>query len=154
MRHRVSGKKLNRNSAQRKALFMNLTRGVFLHGRIKTSLAKAKAARGTVEKIITIAKKGDLSSFRRIAAFFRGDSKLTKKIIEEIAPVYEKRKGGYTRIIKGGYRVKDNCPLAYLELLDKKRFLEGKEEKGKSKKESKEKKAEKKKDVKKGNKVN
>lgn len=115
MRHKVFGKKLGRDTNARKALLKNLTNDLFLHGQIKTTEAKAKFVRSEAEKIITTAKKAKLGAKRVLA------SKLTNKafvrLVEEIAPGYEARTSGYTRIIKMSPRLGDRAPMAKIELL-------------------------------------
>lgn len=115
MRHRVLGRKLGRDINSRKALFNNLANSIFLHGQIKTTLAKAKFTQGGVEKIITSAKKIRLGNRRVIAQSLSKAAFL--KLINEIAPGFEKRIGGYTRIVKLAPRSGDNAPMARIELL-------------------------------------
>ena len=115
MRHLKRGGKLSRVSSQRKALHKSLVSGVIQHGRIKTTLAKAKSASPILEKLITRAKKGDLTSYRLTSKMLH--PKLVKQLVKEIAPKYKSRKGGYTRIIKLGLRKSDAAPLAILELV-------------------------------------
>ncbi len=108
-------RKFSRESAQRKALKKSLAREFFIHGRIKTTESKAKESLSVLEKIITRAKKGDLNSRRILLKTF--EPKLVKKIMEEIAPKYEKRNGGCVRIIKLGQRKSDGAKMAFLELI-------------------------------------
>lgn len=131
MRHRVSGKKLGRNTGQRKALRLNLTQALLEHERIKTTETKAKYVRGHVERIITVAKRGLAKAAetgdegaavhaRRIAASrLNNDRVLVQKLFDDIAPRYEDRPGGYTRIYKLGPRKGDNAPMVLLELVDR-----------------------------------
>jgi large subunit ribosomal protein L17 len=127
MRHRVSGKKLNRNSGQRKALAMNLSRELLVHERIKTTQAKADFVRGKVERLITIAKRGLAHDdparavhARRIAASrLNNDRELIGKLFDTLAPRYEDRPGGYTRVYKLGPRKGDNADMVLLELVDR-----------------------------------
>ena len=118
MRHRISGRKLNRSSAHRKALFKNLAAALIKHEQITTTLPKAKDLRPIVEKLITIGKKGSLHARRQLI------SKLPKtadfnKVIKELAERYKERNGGYTRIIKKGYRYGDSAPMAIIEFVDR-----------------------------------
>ncbi len=115
MRKLKQGRKLSREKDQRKALLKSLARAIFLHEKIKTTEAKAKEVSMFAEKCITRAKKGDLSSRRILAKYFSKD--LVKKIVDEIAPKYKDRKGGYTRIIKLGPRKSDGAKMAIIELV-------------------------------------
>jgi large subunit ribosomal protein L17 len=121
MRHRKDRRKLSRSASHRKALLMNLSREVIDHERIKTTEAKAKAVKPEVEKLITLAKRGDLHARRRALAALGGESDTTKgvvyKLFEEIAPRYAERPGGYTRILKLGPRRSDATEMVYLELV-------------------------------------
>lgn len=130
MRHRYHGKKLNRSSAHRKALRMNLTTELLTHGRIKTTLHKAKYVQGHAERMITIAKrglakaerKGDdaiaVHARRQVASRLNNNRILVTKIFDEIAPNYAERNGGYTRILKLGPRKGDNAEMALIELVE------------------------------------
>ncbi len=111
----MKGRKFSREKDQRKPLEKSLAREFFIHGRIKTTESKAKESLSVVEKIITRAKKGDLHSRRILLEKF--DPKLVKKIVEEIAPLYKNRKGGYARVIKLGARKSDGAKMAFLELV-------------------------------------
>jgi len=115
MRKLKQGRKLSRKRNQRKALLKSLASAVFLHKKIKTTEAKAKEVSVFVEKCITRAKKGDLSSRRILAKYFSKD--LVKELVNEIAPKYKDRKGGYTRIIKLGHRKSDGAKMAIIELV-------------------------------------
>ena len=118
MRHRNSGRKLNRNSSHRKAMFRNMTISLVEHEKIKTTLPKAKELRGFAEPLITLAKKDKLSN-RRLA-FDRIRSKsAVGKLFGELGPRYQSRPGGYIRILKCGFRSGDNAPMAIVELLDR-----------------------------------
>ena len=118
MRHRNSGRKLNRNSSHRKAMFRNMTISLVEHEKIKTTLPKAKELRGFAEPLITLAKKDNLSN-RRLA-FDRIRSKsAVGKLFGELGPRYQLRPGGYIRILKCGFRSGDNAPMAIVELLDR-----------------------------------
>ena len=115
MRKLKQGRKLSRKKDQRKALLKSLARAIFIHKKIKTTEAKAKEVSMFAEKCITRAKKGDLSSRRILVKYFSKD--LVKKLIDEIAPKYKDRKGGYTRIIKLGPRKSDGAKMAIIELV-------------------------------------
>lgn len=115
MRKRKIGRKFSRKTDQRKALLRSLVEALFIKEKIKTTEAKAKETAVLAEKLITQAKKGDLSSNRYLAAYFNKD--LVKKIIKEIAPKYKERKGGYTRIIKLEPRKSDASKMAIVELI-------------------------------------
>jgi len=117
MRHNVSGRKLNRTPAHRKMLYRNLVTALFKHGRIQTTVPKAKEARSVAEKLITLAKKGDLHS-RRQAAKKVNEPAVLQKLFDEIGPSFADRPGGYTRIMRLGPRRGDNAELAILELVD------------------------------------
>ncbi len=117
MRHNVSGRKLNRTPAHRKALYRNLVTALFKNERITTTVPKAKEARSLAEKLITFAKAGDLHS-RRQAARKIYEPGVLQKLFEEIGPRYNERPGGYTRIMRIGPRKGDNAELAILELVD------------------------------------
>lgn len=118
MRHQMSGRKLNRTSEHRKALFGNLATALLRHEQIKTTLPKAKDLRPVVEKLITLGKSGTLANRRRAeAALF--DTEVTKKLFSTLAERYKDRKGGYIRIIKAGMRYGDAAPMAYIELIDR-----------------------------------
>jgi large subunit ribosomal protein L17 len=118
MRHGIAGYKLGRNTGSRKALFRSLARAVVLEEAIHTTLPKAKAVRPFVEKLITLGAKGTLSARRRILRQFPRDQQVHRKLVDELGPRFLKRPGGYTRILKLGYRHGDNAPLARLELTE------------------------------------
>ena len=118
MRHNLSGRKLNRTSSHRKALLMNLSNALIKHEQITTTLPKAKELRPFVEKLITLGKKGDLQS-RKKAISILNEKKNVKKLFDIFSKRYEKRKGGYTRIIKAGFRYGDNAPMAIIEFVDR-----------------------------------
>ncbi len=115
MKKLKQGRKFGRTKDQRRALLNSLARSLFLHDRMTTTEAKAKEVSMFAEKCITRAKKGDLSSRRILAKYFSKD--LVKKLVDEIAPEYKKRKGGYTRIIKLGPRKSDGAKIAIIELV-------------------------------------
>src|SRR2546428_13503409 len=117
MRHRRHRRKLGRSASPRKALFMNLSREVINHERIQTTEAKAKAVKPEVEKLITLAKRGDQHARRQAMARLGQDKFVVYKLFEEIAPRYTERQGGYTRILKLGPRSSDATEMVYLELV-------------------------------------
>ena len=118
MRHRHSGRQLNRNSSHRKAMFRNMTNSLVKHEMIRTTLPKAKELRRFAEPLITLAKEDSVAN-RRLA-FDRTRSKdAVGKLFSELGPRYETRPGGYTRILKCGYRTGDKAPMAYVELVDR-----------------------------------
>lgn len=116
MRHKVSGRKLGRNSSHRKALFRNMVTSLFEHGRIQTTDAKAKEVRRVAEKLITLGKRGDLHARRQALAYVR-DRGVVAKLFEELSARYAQRPGGYTRIVKLGNRRGDGAPVSILELV-------------------------------------
>ena len=116
MRHRKVGKKLNRTASHRKALFSNMATSVFEHKHIRTTTAKAKEVRKTVDKMITFAKRGTLADRRQVLRTIRNKT-IVRALFEEIAPTYEDRNGGYTRVIKIGSRRGDGADIAILELV-------------------------------------
>ena len=117
MRHNVAGKRLSRSSGARRALFKGLLTDLFRNERIETTEAKAKAIRSQAEKLITIARRGDLASRRRIQSEL-ASPQVAKKLFEEIAKEYRERKGGYTRIYKLGPRHGDNAEMSLIQLVD------------------------------------
>jgi large subunit ribosomal protein L17 len=118
MRHGKQRHKLSRDSSHRRALLRNLSRDLIEHERIKTSQAKAKAVKPEVEKLITLAKRGDLHARRRALSELGQDRFLVHKLFEEVAPRYAEWPGGYTRIVKLGPRYGDAAEMVYLELVD------------------------------------
>jgi large subunit ribosomal protein L17 len=118
MRHRKSGRQLNRKSAHRTALFRNLAVALIEHEAIRTTLPKAKEMRRVVEPLITLAKEPTVAN-RRLAFSRLRDRDVVTKLFNELGPRYKARPGGYTRILKMGFRVGDNAPLAYVELVDR-----------------------------------
>ncbi len=133
MKHRIKGRKLGRNSAHRKALMRNLSLALLKNEVIKTTLPKAKELRPFIEKIITLAKKDTLSN-RRLAISILGNQEIADKLFKEIAPRAAKRNGGYTRIMKYGFRVGDKAPMALIEVVDRVIKEEAAEETAKTKK--------------------
>jgi large subunit ribosomal protein L17 len=117
MRHQRDRRKLSRSASHRKALFMNLAREVIDHERIQTTEAKAKAVKPEVERLITLAKRGDLHARRQALSALGQDKFVVYKLFEEIAPRYAERSGGYTRILKLGPRSSDATEMVYLELV-------------------------------------
>jgi large subunit ribosomal protein L17 len=117
MRHGKTRHKLSRDSAHRKALLRNLCRDLIEHERIQTSQAKAKAVKPDVEKLITLAKRGDLHARRQALSKLGHDRFLVHKLFEEVAPRYAERPGGYTRIVKLGPRRSDSTEMVFLELV-------------------------------------
>jgi large subunit ribosomal protein L17 len=115
MRHRNYGKKLSRNTEHRRALLRNLVTSLILEERIETTVAKAKAARSVAEEMITLGKRGDLHARRQAAAYLMTAAAL-KKLFEDVAKRFEKRQGGYTRLVHTGWRQGDGADLAVLEL--------------------------------------
>ena len=118
MRHRVGGRKLQRTSSHRAALFRNMAAALIKHEQITTTPAKAKELRPYVEKLVTLAKKGGLSN-RRIAHSRIMDEAQERKLFEVIGPRYADRNGGYTRVIKAGIRASDAAPIAVIEFVDR-----------------------------------
>jgi len=118
MRHRFSHKKLNRTSEHRKALLKNMLNSLIKYEQITTTLPKAKVLRPAADKLITIGKKNTLSNTRRLVSKLQ-NIQTVNKIRKTLSKRYEKRKGGYTRIIKAGYRYGDNAPMAIIEFVDR-----------------------------------
>jgi large subunit ribosomal protein L17 len=117
VRHARAGKKLGRDSAHRKALYSNLAGALIEHGRIKTTVTKAKAVKPHVEQMITLGRRGDLHARRQATAFLRSRD-VVHKLFTDVAPLFKDRPGGYTRIIKIGTRPGDSAEMAYIELVD------------------------------------
>ena len=118
MRHGIAGRKLSRKSQHRTALFRNMAAALIKHEQILTTTAKAKELRPYVEKLITLAKRGGLSNRRLAHARLLDDAQL-KKLFDVLAERYSDREGGYTRVIKAGYRASDAAAIAYIELVDR-----------------------------------
>ena len=118
MRHHKSGRKLNRNSSHRKAMFSNMANSLFDHEIIKTTLPKAKELRPIIEKLITLGKRGDLHARRQAAAQLKEDKDVAK-LFEVLGPRYAERQGGYVRILKAGFRYGDMAPMAIIEFVDR-----------------------------------
>ena len=117
MRHQRAGKKLGRDSAHRKALYANLAGALIEHGRIKTTITKAKAVKPIAEQMITLGRRGDIHARRQAIAFLRSQD-VVHKLFSEVAPRFADRPGGYSRIVKIGTRQGDAAEMVYLELVD------------------------------------
>ena len=118
MRHRLRRGKLNRDSAHRKAMFANLAAALIKHEQIETTLAKAKALRPVVEKLVTLGKRGGLHARRRAISRI-GDAAMVEKVFATLGPRYSARNGGYTRIVRAGFRYGDAAPMAFIEFIDR-----------------------------------
>lgn len=118
MRHRKSGRQLNRNSSHRQAMFRNMAGSLVRHEVIKTTVPKAKELRRVIEPLITLAKEDSVAN-RRLAFARTGDKEIVGKLFNDLGPRYSERPGGYTRILKCGFRAGDNAPMAYVELVDR-----------------------------------
>jgi large subunit ribosomal protein L17 len=118
MRHRKQGRKLNKTASHRKAMFANMAASLIEHEQIVTTLPKAKEMRRVFDKLITLGKRGDLHARRQAISRIR-DVEQVKKLFDIIGPRYQERNGGYTRVMKAGYRYGDNAPMAVLELVDR-----------------------------------
>ncbi|MCP4407930.1 MAG: 50S ribosomal protein L17 [Gammaproteobacteria bacterium] len=118
MRHRHSGRRLNRTCSHRKAMMSNLANSLLRHEAIKTTLVKAKELRRVAEPLITLSKQDSVANRRQAFAELR-DVEVVDKLFTELGPRYQSRPGGYTRILKCGFRAGDNAPMAYMELLER-----------------------------------
>ena len=118
MRHGSTGRKFNRRSDQRRAMFQHLASALIKHEQIITTLPKAKDLRPVVEKLVTLAKRGDLHARRQAIAELR-DPPMIKKLVEVLGPRYKDRNGGYTRVLKAGYRYGDSAPVGVIEFVDR-----------------------------------
>ena len=118
MRHRVSGRAFSRDSSHRQAMFANLVSALVKHEQIVTTLPKAKEIRPIVEKMVTLARKGNLATRRLLVARTRNET-TAKKLVEVLGPRYQERPGGYVRILKAGFRYGDNAPMAVIEFVDR-----------------------------------
>ena len=118
MRHRMSGRKLNKTSSHRKAMFSNMTASLLLHEQIKTTKPKAKDLRVFVDKMITLGKRGDLHARRQALSFLQNKA-VVAKVFEALAERYKDRQGGYSRVLAAGYRYGDAAPMAIIELVDR-----------------------------------
>lgn len=121
MRHRLSGRKLNRTSSHRKAMFINMAAALVKHEQIKTTLPKAKELRPIVDRLISLGKRGptDLHARRQAISKLGGDAKLADKLFTTLAERFSDRPGGYTRVMRAGFRYGDNAPMAVIELIDR-----------------------------------
>jgi large subunit ribosomal protein L17 len=128
MRHRKLGRRFSRDSGHRQAMFSNMAASLIRHEQIVTTLAKAKDLKRVMDKYITLAKRGDLNS-RRLAASRMRDEAMVKKLFETLGPRYKDRAGGYTRVLKAGYRYGDSAAVAVIELVDRDELVKGKEDK-------------------------
>ncbi len=127
MRHARAGKKLGRDSAHRKALYSNLAGALIEHGRIRTTVTKAKAVKPLAEQMITLGRRGDLHARRQATSFLRSRD-VVHKLFAEVAPLFKDRPGGYTRIVKIGSRAGDSAEMVYLELVDEEYVAKEREE--------------------------
>ncbi len=118
MRHGFRGRRFNRSSEHRKAMFANMSAALIKHEQIVTTLPKAKELRPIVEKLVTLAKRGDLHA-RRLAVSRVRDEAMVRKLFETLGPRYQERNGGYTRVLKAGFRYGDNAPVAVIEFVDR-----------------------------------
>jgi large subunit ribosomal protein L17 len=128
MRHRMSGRKLDRTTSHRLAMFANMTQSLIRHEQIITTLPKAKELRRFADKMITLGKRGGLHARRQAISFLR-DEQLVGKVFGPLAERYTSRPGGYTRIVKAGFRRGDNAPMAVIELVDRDPEAKGAEDK-------------------------
>ncbi len=119
MRHRMSGRKLNRTSAHRKAMFSNMAAALIKHEQISTTLPKAKELRPVVERLITLGKRGSLHARRQALAKLGSDAKLVNKLFTTLSERYADRNGGYSRVLRAGFRYGDAAPMAVIELVDR-----------------------------------
>ena len=126
MRHNMAGRKLGRKSGHRRAMFANLANALIKHEQISTTLPKAKDLRPVVEKLVTLGKRGDLHARRQVMSVLR-DAALTQKLFAVLADRYKSRKGGYTRVLKAGFRYGDNAPMAIIEFVDRDESAKGKD---------------------------
>lgn len=124
MRHGNAGRKLNRTHEHRKALFANMANALIKHEQIVTTLPKAKELKRVADRLITLGKKGGLHRRRQAFAQLR-DNDMVKKLFDDLGPRYEARPGGYTRVLKAGYRHGDNAPMAVIELVDRDETAKG-----------------------------
>lgn len=127
MRHKKLGRKFNRDSAHRQAMFSNMAAALIKHEQIVTTLPKAKDLKRVIDKYITLAKRGDLNS-RRLAAARLRDEDQVKKLFDVLAPRYKDRAGGYSRVLKAGFRHGDSAPRAVIELVDRDETAKGAED--------------------------
>ena len=119
MRHRISGRKLNRTSSHRKALFRNMSVALLKHEQIKTTIPKAKELRSIVDRLVTLGKRDTLHARRQALSRLNNDRVIAEKLFSVLAKRYAERDGGYTRVLKAGFRYGDNAPMAIIELVDR-----------------------------------
>jgi large subunit ribosomal protein L17 len=119
MRHRLSGRKLNRTSSHRKAMFTNMAAALIKHEQITTTLPKAKELRSVVDRLVSLGKRGTLHARRQALAQLGGDAKLADKLLTTLRERYAERPGGYTRVLRAGFRTGDAAPMAVIELVDR-----------------------------------
>jgi large subunit ribosomal protein L17 len=131
MQHRKLGRRFSRDSGHRQAMFSNLAASLVRHEQIVTTLAKAKDLKRVMDKYITLAKRGDLNS-RRLAAARMREEAMVKKLFETLGPRYKSRSGGYTRVLKAGYRHGDSAPIAVIELVERDESVKGVEDKARA----------------------
>jgi large subunit ribosomal protein L17 len=131
MQHRKLGRRFSRDSGHRQAMLSNLAASLVRHEQIVTTLAKAKDLKRVMDKYITLAKRGDLNS-RRLAAARMRDEAMVKKLFETLGPRYKSRSGGYTRVLKAGYRYGDSAPVAVIELVERDESVKGIEDKARA----------------------
>ena len=124
MRHGIAYRKLGRTAEHRKAMFANMAAALIKHEQITTTLPKAKELRPVVEKLITLGKRGDLHARRQAISQIR-DVAMVKKLFDVLGPRYKERKGGYTRVLKAGFRYGDNAPVAVIEFVDRDEAAKG-----------------------------
>ena len=127
MRHKKFGRRFSRDSSHRQAMFSNMAAALIKHEQIITTLPKAKDLKRVVDKYITLAKRGDLNS-RRLAVARLRDEDMVKKLFDTLAPRYKNRAGGYSRVVKAGFRYGDSAPRAVIELVDRDTSIKGKED--------------------------
>ena len=118
MKHRIKGKKLNRSSSHRKALFKNMAQAIIKHEQIVTTLPKAETMKPIIDKLITLGKKGSLHARRQAFSQLR-DNNMVSKLFGDLATRYAERQGGYSRVLKAGFRYGDNAPMAIIEFVDR-----------------------------------
>ena len=131
MQHGRLGRRFSRDPGHRQAMFSNMAASLIKHEQIVTTLAKAKDLKRVMDKYITLAKRGDLNS-RRLAASRMRDEAMVKKLFETLGPRYQDRAGGYTRVMKAGYRYGDSAPVAVIELVDRDESVKGTEDRARS----------------------
>ena len=131
MQHRRLGRRFSRDPGHRQAMFSNMAASLIRHEQIITTVAKAKDLRRVMDKYITLAKRGDLNS-RRLAASRMRDEAMVRKLFDVLGPRYKERAGGYTRVIKAGYRYGDSAPIAVIELVDRDETVKGAEDRARA----------------------